>query len=208
MSLELLSILLADAVPYLHLISFFLLILSGLNFPISEDLVFIMSASIAAVYAPERAVLIFIGCFSGALLSDIMVYGAGKYIGPNVLKISFFKRFFPEKVICSIKRHYLEHGNKTLFFGRFIPFGVRNILFLTAGLVNINFKKFIIVDICALSVTLLIWYNLGYAAGGNYAEIIPFLNNFRFFVIASAFTLWAFIIIKRVSSKRVLHKDN
>jgi len=208
MSLELLSSILAGAVPYLHFISFFLLILSGLNFPISEDLVFIISASIAAVYAPERAVLIFAGCFSGAFLSDIMVYGAGKYAGPYILKSGFFKKFFPESVINNIKKHYSGHGNKTLFFGRFIPFGVRNILFFTAGLVKINFKKFLIVDICALSVTSLLWYNMGYAAGGNYAEIIPFLNNFRFIVIASAFTLGGIIIFKRVSSKSLMQKDN
>ena len=204
MSLELLSSILADAVPYLHLISFFLLILSGLNFPISEDLVFIISSSLAAVYAPERAALIFAGCFCGALLSDIMVYGAGKYAGPYILKTGFFKKFFPESVINNIKKHYSGHGNKTLFIGRFIPFGVRNILFFTAGLVKINFKKFIIVDICALTVTSLIWYNLGYAAGGNYEEIIPLLNNFRFAIIAAAFTLAGFIIFKRVSSKSVL----
>jgi len=208
MSMELLSSFLSDAVPYLHFISFFLLILSGLNFPISEDLVFIISASIAAVYAPEKAAIIFAGCFSGALLSDIMVYGAGKYIGPGVLKSSIFKKIFPEKIVNNIKKHYAEHGNKTLFLGRFIPFGVRNILFFTAGMVNINFKKFLIADISALTVTSLLWYNLGYAAGGNYEEIITFLNNFRFIVIASAFTLGIFIIFKRVSSKRVFQKDN
>lgn len=208
MSMELLSSILADAVPYLHFISFFLLIMSGLNFPISEDLVFIISASIAAVYAPERVLLIFMGCFSGALLSDIMVYGGGKYAGPYILKISFFKKFLPEPLIEKIKKHYAQHGNKTLFLGRFIPFGVRNILFFTAGMVNINFKKFLIVDICALLVTSLLWYNLGYAAGGNYEEIIPFLYNFRFIVIASAITLGGFIIFKRVSSKGVLQKEN
>jgi len=208
MSIELLSTFLADAAPYLHFISFFLLILSGLNFPISEDLVFIISASIAAVYVPERAAVIFAGCFSGALLSDIMVFAAGKYMGPNILKISFFKKFFPEKIVGNIKKHYFDHGNKTLFFGRFIPFGVRNILFFTAGLVSLNFKKFLIVDICALLATSLLWYNLGYAAGGNYEEIIPFLDNFRFTVIASVFTMGAFIIFKRVSSKRVFQKDN
>lgn len=208
MSMELLNSFLSDAVPYLHFISFFLLILSGLNFPISEDLVFIISASIAAVYAPEKAAIIFAGCFSGALLSDIMVYGAGKYIGPGVLKISFFKKVFPEKIVSNIKKHYFEHGNKTLFFGRFIPFGVRNILFFTAGMVNINFKKFLIVDISALTVTSFLWFNLGYAAGGNYAEIIPFLNNFRFFIIASVLSLGAFVIIRRVSCKGEYQKDN
>ena len=43
---------LLNAAPYVHFISFGLLLLAGFNLPISEDLVFIVSASIAATMVP------------------------------------------------------------------------------------------------------------------------------------------------------------
>jgi len=65
--------------PYLHYVSFALLILAGFNLPISEDVVMIVSGSIAATVVPENTFIILVGCFLGAYISDIFAYCMGRY---------------------------------------------------------------------------------------------------------------------------------
>ena len=55
---------------HLHLIAFGLLLLSGFNVPISEDLVFIASASIAAAIIPENVVFVIAGI---VIVSALMI---------------------------------------------------------------------------------------------------------------------------------------
>ena len=137
----------------LHFISFGLLLLAGLNFPVSEDLVFIISASIAATIIPENTYLIFFGCYLGAYMSDIIAFSLGRYGLPLLFKTNLFNRKSTRKKIVRIESYFNKYGGKTLFIGRFIPFGVRNMLFLTAGMVKFNFFKFLLIDLAALTVT-------------------------------------------------------
>ena len=51
--------------------------------------------------------------------------------------------------VNQISDFYKKYGMITLMGGRFIPFGVRNALFLTAGLGKMNFFKFALSDLIA-----------------------------------------------------------
>ena len=181
--------LLFDFAPYVHFVAFFLLILAGFNLPISEDIVFIISASIAATIVPENTFKIAAACVLGAYSSDIIAYCLGRYGMKFILQHKKLARFYPMKKINKIESYYISHGAKTLFFGRFIPFGVRNIIFLTAGLAKMKFLKFCIVDFMALSITSTILFTSGYQLGANYDIIFPFLNKFKIgiFIIFVAF---------------------
>jgi membrane protein DedA with SNARE-associated domain len=98
--MELISGILYNAAPYVHFISCGLLLLAGLNIPISEDVVFIVSSSIAATIVPQNTAAIFLGCFTGAYVSDIMAYGIGRYAGGRILqskrlfRLDFFTGIF------------------------------------------------------------------------------------------------------------------
>lgn len=187
--------------PNVHFISFGLLILAGFNFPVSEDLVFIVSASIAATIVPENTVYIFTGCFLGAYFSDVIAYVLGRTLGRKLLKISFFQKFFPEEKIEKIERYFLKYGGKTLFFGRFIPFGMRNVLFATSGIVKMKIRKFLAVDLMALSVTSTIMFYLGYSLGRNYKVIFPYLNRYKFAILAIFILFIVFILIRNRMNK-------
>jgi len=188
--------LLFDFAPYVHFIAFSLLFLAGFNLPISEDIVFIISASIAATIVPENTFKIAAACVLGAYSSDIIAYFLGRYGMKFILQHKKLARFYPMEKINKIESYYTSHGAKTLFFGRFIPFGVRNIIFLTAGLAEMKFFKFCIVDFIALSLTSTILFTSGYQLGANYEIIFPFLNKFKIaiFIIFVAFLSALFII--------------
>lgn len=188
--------LLYQAAPYVHFVSFGLLLLAGLSLPVSEDLVIIISASIAATVMPENAVIIFIGCFFGAYLSDWIPYLIGRFGGPRLLKTPFFARIFNREKIDLIESYFRKYQVKTIFFGRFIPFGVRNALFFTAGFSGVRFHKFLMIDLCALALTSTIQFSIGYALGDNFRDIFPYLNRYKLIILSLLTAVILFWIVK------------
>jgi len=184
----------------LHLISFGLLFLAGFNIPISEDLVFIISASIAASVIPENRYLIFAGCFLGAFISDLIAYSIGRHGFPLIQKFGFLKSERTRKRIDNLQIYFKKYGGKTLFFGRFIPFGVRNIMFLAAGLVKFGRLKFMIFDLAALSITSTILFVIGYKFGENIETIKIYLSNYRI-IIFSFFVVFVIFAIRFLRRK-------
>jgi len=201
--MEFISDVLNHSTEYLHFISFGLLLLAGFNLPVSEDLVFIISASIAATSIPENKVYIFIGCFMGAYLSDIIAYSLGRFLGPKIFEIPFLNKMVPISKLERIKHYFEKYHTKTLFFGRFIPFGVRNVMFLTAGLTKLNFYRFMIVDFLALCCTSTILFTLGYSFGANYQVIIPYLNQYKFIIFGIFLIIILVFILKNRKNKAV-----
>jgi len=188
------SQLLFNFAPQVHYVSFALLFLAGFNLPISEDIVFIISASIAATIIPEHTFKIAAGCVLGAYSSDIIAYCLGRFGMKFILEHKKLAKSYPMDKIRKIEDYYQSHGAKTLFFGRFIPFGVRNIIFLTAGLAKMKIYKFMLVDLLALSITSTILFSIGYTLGSNYQIIFPYLNKYKL-IIFSLFILTVLSIV-------------
>lgn len=194
--------------PYVQFISFGLLMLSGLNLPVSEDIVFIISASIAATIEPQNTLYIFAGCYMGAYLSDILAYCIGRF---GIKKILYsrlmirLKLVNPQNVESRMKilsGYFESYGGKTLFFGRFIPLGFRNILFMTCGFIKMNPVKFMIIDLCAVTSTSLILFTLGYTFGNNYEKIFPYINRYKIVLVAVIVTLIIIFIARKKIKKQ------
>jgi membrane-associated protein len=194
--------------PYVQFISFGLLFLSGLNTPISEDIVIIVSASIAATIARHNMLYIFAGCLLGAYLGDNASYCIGRFLIKKVLysrlliRLKLVNPVRMESRIGVMRDYFLSYGGKTLFFGRFIPFGFRNVLFMTCGFIKMNPVKFMIIDLCAVTSTTLILFSLGYTFGNNYEMIFPYLNRYKFVVMA----LIIAIIVLFIARKKLFRK--
>lgn len=187
-----------DHAPYAHWIVFGALMLAGFNIPISEDLMIIFSAVLAATVVPENFYKLFLGVFLGCYLSDWVCYGIGRFFGPKLWHIAWFAKSVDRRRIDQIQDYYSKYGFLTLLIGRFIPFGVRNALFLTAGLGKMPFGKFILSDglACVLSNTTL--FTLAYLVGKNYELLIEALKTFNIFLFSAfAIAIIAFIWYKR-----------
>ena len=165
-----------------HWIVFGALMLAGFNIPISEDLMIILSAVLAATVVPENTLLLFAAVFLGCYLSDWVCYGIGRKFGPKLWNIRWFAKTVDSKRLEQIHLYYQKYGFWTLLIGRFIPFGVRNCLFLTAGMGRMNFGKFILSDgiACLASNTTL--FTLAYLAGRNYQTLLSTLKTFNIFL--------------------------
>jgi membrane protein DedA with SNARE-associated domain len=186
----------------LHFISFGLLLLAGFNIPISEDLVFIVSASIAAAVYPENTFLIFAGCFLGAYLSDLIAYFIGRHGLPLIQEFGFLKSEKMKERIVSLHIYFKKYGGKTLFFGRFIPFGVRNIMFITAGLVRVSILKFMIIDFLALAITSTLLFTVGYKFGENIELIMMYLSRYKITIFIIFLTFILIFVLRHFLKRR------
>ncbi len=168
-----------------HWIVFGALMLAGLNIPVSEDLMIIFSAVLAATVVPENVYKLFLGVFLGCYLSDWVCYWIGRQFGPKLWNMRWFAKTFDRKRIEQIHSYYAKYGFFTLLIGRFIPFGVRNGLFLTAGLGKMPFGKFLISDGIACILSNMTLFTLAYTVGKNYQTLLHALKTINIFLFAA-----------------------
>lgn len=172
---------------------FGLLLLAGLNLPVSED-VMLFTSSVLAREFPQYHYQLFAAVFLGAYLSDLICFLMGWKIGPKILKINFFKSIVSDDLRVKISNFYEKYGVWTLIVGRFIPFGVRNGLFLTAGLGKMNPLKFVLSDLLACTISCVTFFSLYYKFGKQMIEYVRQGNLIIFFLAA---TTIVFLVIKK-----------
>lgn len=167
-----------------HYLIFLALMLAGFNVPISEDLLIVIGSLLAATVIPENSWLLFLFIFLGCYLSDWVAYWIARKFGRKLWKLKWFARTIPLKRLEQTQRFYTQYGFWTLFFGRFIPFGVRNCLFFTAGLGKMPFRKFLISDglACLISNTILFWTT--FFLGKNYQPLLRWLKTFNLIIFS------------------------
>ena len=123
------------------LIIFFLLLLAGINFPISIDIVVILSAFLVTTTLKNQIIAIYISLLLGTYLSAWISYWLGRLARKKLLRFQFVRNFFSQEKLNSLQQFYEKNGMLTLLIGRFIPFGIRNCLFLSTGFSKASFKK-------------------------------------------------------------------
>ena len=173
--------LIQENIQYAHYMIFGLLLLAGLNIPVSEDAMLFISGILASQH-PEYVVQLFIAVYLGAYFSDLICYGLGRVFGPKLFKIRFFANMVPPERITKISAFYQRFGVITLILGRFIPFGVRNALFLTAGLGKMSFTKFALSDLLACTISTVCFFSLYYYYGESVIDYIK-QGNMIFFAL-------------------------
>ena len=188
-----------------HWIIFGSLLLAGLNLPISEDVMIIIGAILASTVIPKNTILLFASVFLGAYISDWMVYWIGRLLGIKLWRFKWFRKTVPRRKLAKIKLFYKKYGFFTLLIGRFIPFGVRNCLFLTAGMTRMNFVKFIIADGIACFLSNIVLFSTAYTVGKNYHKLFYYLKKVNMIIFA-VFIVTIIIFICYYGKKRVTAK--
>lgn len=178
--------------PHAHWVIFGFLMLAGLNFPISEDLLIAIAGVLASTFVPENTYKLFIAVFLGAYLSDWLVYWMGRLWGAKLWRIRWFARLFRPTKLRQIESYYQKYGVLTLLVGRFIPFGVRNCLFAAAGIGRMRFWKFAVTDGIACLISNAMLFLLAYFCGKNCSYLMKFVNVaiFSIFIVALISFIW------------------
>jgi membrane-associated protein len=172
---------------------FGLMLLAGFNIPVPEDGMIFVSGLLASKY-PEKKMALFMGIFWGAYLSDLICYWLGRKLGPALWRIRFFSKMIAPEKVQTMSRYYERFGFFTLLVGRFIPFGVRNALFLTAGLSKMNFKKFASADFIACLTSVGVFFHL-YMWYGEL--VIYYVKKANVVLFAMAIIFVVFLLFKK-----------
>lgn len=186
-----------------HWLFFILILLGGINLPISEDVVMITAGAIASTYVPELATYQFTWLFIACWIAAWEAYWIGRIFGPALYEIRWFNRVVTPKRIERLHGYYERFGILTFLVGRFIPGGVRNCLFMSSGLGKMPFITFILRDFpaCLLSTGLLFY--LGFLFGQNATVIIDSFRTYQVVILSMLFSLFLFIfLIKKMKTKR------
>ena len=189
---------------YAQWIIFCLLLLTGLNLPISEDLMLLGGGAIASTCIPDHALRLYIWIFLGCYLSAWEAYWIGRLLGPRLYHIPIFKSVVTPHRLDVLRYYYAKFGFFTFIVGRFCPGGIRNALFMSSGLTKMPFYLFILRDGLACLISTSILFHIGYQFGQNLDTLIFYFHRYThwFFVVFLSIVIGALIYLwYRHSSK-------
>lgn len=176
-------------------IIFGLLLLAGLNIPISEDILLLTGGMLAATCIPEETYRLYFWIYMGCWLSAWEAYWIGRLLGPKLYSIRLFKHIVTPARIDKLHHYYEKFGIFTFIVGRFIPGGVRNALFMTSGLGKMPFLTFIARDGLACLISSAIIFSIGYEFGENYQLIVHYVKRYELFVALAAIAVGLIILV-------------
>lgn len=107
-----------------------------------------------------------------ALVGDCVMYWIGYHFGRGVLRD---RRWFSRWVTPEREEHIEEmfhlHGLKVFFVARFLV-GLRTPVYLTAGILRLSFKKFVLIDLVCAATVVSSFFGLAYYFGANISKWI------------------------------------
>lgn len=169
------------------------LVLTGSGLPLPEE-VPIIAAGVASSVGTLEPWWAFAACLVGALLGDCVIYGIGYHFGHSLIKEHpRFAHLLHAEREERIERMLRKHGLKVFFLARFMV-GIRAPVYLTAGILRMSFRRFLLVDaVCATSVVGLFFW-LSYAYGDSIRRWIVTTERVAtvvaIAVVAVAFYFW------------------
>jgi membrane protein DedA with SNARE-associated domain len=126
---------------------FVLFAAAGLGLPFPEE-VLIVAAGLWTAQHDEFGVLRWLMlpvCCLGVLTADCLLYGVGRRYGLWLLQHQWIARLMPEAKRQRIEDNFHRYGVSILLFGRLVP-GIRTPLFLTAGIMRLPVRYFLLAD--------------------------------------------------------------
>lgn len=181
-----------------HWLLFVSALLAGCNIPISIDLLVIVAAILSLHFIPDNTLLIILFLFSGCLLAAWISYGIGRFLGNKCQHTPLLRTMFSPHKQAKIQKFYQKRGAWAFFLGRFIPFGIRNCLFLTAGMCKLSFTRFIILDFFAC----LLWLSTSFFCFYKVGENFPTLWNSMQKINLSIFLFFLLAVIGVICYKK------
>ncbi len=181
-----------------HWFIFFSALLAGLNVPISIDLLLIGGAFLASNVIPDQTIKIFSFTLAGCVMAAWIAYFLGRLLGPKVTKLPLIRSAVTEERVEKVRVFYERYGLWTFMVGRFIPFGVRNCIFMSSGLSKVPFKKFALYDLLACTIWATSAFTIFYFTCKNYTLLISHLKTFNIII----FSLFAVTLISVIWYKK------
>ena len=184
-----------------HWYIFAAIVLAGFNIPFCTDLLILMAAVLAATIIPENTWILFFSVLIGCYLSAMCAYWLGRLLGSTLSRWPFFSKLINPQRLIKMKAFHEKYGLWTLVLGRFIPFGVRNCIFMSSGMSKLHFGRFILMDALACSLWCSVSFYLFFTLGQNHERVWHYIKTFNLLIFA-AFSVTVIGVIWYKSRKK------
>jgi membrane protein DedA with SNARE-associated domain len=130
---------------YKYAAMFGVLFLCGLGLPMPEEVTLIASG-LAVGWEKANFWLASVSCVAGILSGDAFIFFMGRYHGRRFLASKPMRWLLTESRQSKIGSLFAKHGNKAVFFARFLP-GVRIGVYAYAGQHGMGWFRFLLLDL-------------------------------------------------------------
>jgi membrane protein DedA with SNARE-associated domain len=110
-------------------------------------------------------------CILGVVLSDIILYSAGRWFGKWLFRRKWLARILRSDKHRRMEENFHRYGVSILVFGRLVP-GIRAPLFLTAGSMHLPLPRFLLADGLGAIVGNSLFFFLGFWLGDSIKTLI------------------------------------
>lgn len=125
----------------------------------------------------------------------------GRSFGPSLKRSRFFRKLISEKADKRVAEAYKKHGNKVIFMARFMP-GLRMPMFLTAGIYQVSFWRFVAFNGAAALISVPVWVYVGFVFGKNLRELVDLVQRFEMAIFSVIAIVVAFVFFQVMRAKR------
>jgi membrane protein DedA with SNARE-associated domain len=177
---------------------FLVLFIAGLGVPIPEEVPIVAGG----VLAHETVVRWWIAlpvCLAGVLGGDVVLYWVGHHWGEHILAWRPVRYVLSREREEALKAAYRRHGIKIVFTSRHVM-GLRAAAFLTAGIANVPFWKFFVVDAAAAAISVPIGFGAAYLFADQVETVMQDVHRVERWLILLAlvaFATWVGIVAYR-----------
>lgn len=152
-----------QSVSYWHV--FFILFISGLGFPVPEEIT-LMAAGAAAAMGDVKLIPMIIICYVAIIGGDTVAFASGRAVGDHVMESRFARWFISKKRLRKARFLFYKRGTWAVVVARFLP-GLRVSAFFVAGTMKVSWARFLAADSLALFASAPIGLGLGWFLGSN-----------------------------------------
>ncbi len=144
---------------------FVFMVLTGAGLPLPEEVAIIAAGVLCAHDQLHYPWLAFGALLAGGLVGDCVMYWVGHHFGRAVVREHrwWAHCVTPERE-AKMEQLLHQHGLKVLFVARFLV-GVRSPIYLSAGILRLPFKRFVLFDLLCATTVIALFFSVSYFFG-------------------------------------------
>lgn len=161
----------SDLVTYGYIGLIVYMILTGCGLPMPEEVAIIAGGAFAAAGKLHWGLTLG-SLLIGALLGDCVMYYIGYHFGRRLLQQNrLWNRLITPEREKKVEELLDQHGVKMLLGARFLV-GLRGPMYITAGILRVPFRNFIVADLFCATLVVSLFFGLTYFFGTQIVRIV------------------------------------
>jgi membrane protein DedA with SNARE-associated domain len=160
-----------DFLPkYEYLVITVTIILTGMGLPVPEE-VPVIGAGILSNSGHLDPWMALVACLVGAIAGDCVSYAIGYHFGQALLRDRhWFSRLLTVEREQKAEKLFQRHGLKMFLGARFL-IGLRSPMYMTAGILRISFRWFLLVDAISAVLVVSLFFGLSFIFAASFEHL-------------------------------------